>query len=113
MFFIDHQSRQTTWEDPRINKLMGGGPAVPYSRDYKKKYEFFRNKMWHGTLEPRPLKILGVLDLGIRPMSIIGLPSLGPRPTNIRIALVLGPRSMHIPGVLGGGIPGIPRSRTA
>ena len=24
---------------------MGGGPAVPYSRDYKKKYEFFRNKM--------------------------------------------------------------------
>ena len=45
MFFIDHQSRQTTWEDPRINKLMGGGPAVPYSRDYKKKYEFFRNKM--------------------------------------------------------------------
>ena len=24
---------------------MGGGPAVPYSRDYKKKYEFFRQKL--------------------------------------------------------------------
>lgn len=45
MFFIDHKTKQTTWEDPRIKNIIGNGPAVPYSRDYKKKYEYFRNKL--------------------------------------------------------------------
>ncbi|PKU47951.1 e3 ubiquitin-protein ligase nedd4 isoform x1 [Limosa lapponica baueri] len=31
-FFIDHNTKTTTW-------------AVPYSRDYKRKYEFFRKKL--------------------------------------------------------------------
>ena len=59
-FFIDHvltiiineflvkyfqNTRQTTWEDPRIKNLIGQTPAVPYSRDYKKKYEYFRSKI--------------------------------------------------------------------
>lgn len=44
-FFIDHNTRQTTWEDPRIKNLIGQTPAVPYSRDYKKKYEYFRSKL--------------------------------------------------------------------
>lgn len=44
-FFIDHNTRQTTWEDPRIKSLIGQTPAVPYSRDYKKKYEYFRSKI--------------------------------------------------------------------
>ena len=60
-FFIDHvcsdlllknsyklvaqNTKQTTWEDPRIKNLMGSCPAVPYSRDYKKKYEYFRSKV--------------------------------------------------------------------
>lgn len=44
-FFIDHNTKLTTWEDPRIKNLMVSSPAVPYSRDYKKKYEYFRTKI--------------------------------------------------------------------
>ncbi|XP_012939741.1 E3 ubiquitin-protein ligase NEDD4 [Aplysia californica] len=43
VFFIDHNNKTTHWEDPRLHKL--GGPAVPYSRDYKRKYEYFRSKL--------------------------------------------------------------------
>ncbi|KAL8615914.1 hypothetical protein ACOMHN_034590 [Nucella lapillus] len=43
VFYIDHNTRTTQWEDPRLQKL--GGPAVPYSRDYKRKYEYFRSKL--------------------------------------------------------------------
>jgi len=52
-FFIDHNTKQTTWEDPRIKTLMGTSPAVPYSRDYKKKYEYFRSKLKkHAITQP-------------------------------------------------------------
>ena len=54
MFFIDHKTRQTTWEDPRIKDLMGSGPAVPYSRDYKKKYEYFRANLKKKFTQPTP-----------------------------------------------------------
>ncbi|CAG5135199.1 unnamed protein product, partial [Candidula unifasciata] len=42
VFFIDHNNKTTQWEDPRLQKI--GGPAIPYSRDYKRKYEYFRSK---------------------------------------------------------------------
>ncbi|KRX96770.1 E3 ubiquitin-protein ligase NEDD4, partial [Trichinella pseudospiralis] len=42
-FFIDHNTKTTTWwEDPRFYNPQIAGPAVPYSRDYKRKYEYFR-----------------------------------------------------------------------
>ncbi|XP_066491064.1 E3 ubiquitin-protein ligase NEDD4 isoform X2 [Tiliqua scincoides] len=57
-FFIDHNTKTTTWDDPRVKvpalmkrKIslgpvdLGPLPAVPYSRDYKRKYEFFRKKL--------------------------------------------------------------------
>ncbi|OXB79978.1 UNVERIFIED_CONTAM: hypothetical protein H355_009793 [Colinus virginianus] len=57
-FFIDHNTKTTTWEDPRLKIPphlrrktsldpvdLGPLPAVPYSRDYKRKYEFFRKKL--------------------------------------------------------------------
>ncbi|KAK3750287.1 hypothetical protein RRG08_015779 [Elysia crispata] len=43
VFFIDHNNKTTHWEDPRLQEI--GGPAIPYSRDYKRKYEYFRSKL--------------------------------------------------------------------
>ncbi|CAH8660505.1 unnamed protein product [Dicrocoelium dendriticum] len=43
IFFIDHNTRTTQWEDPRLERL--GGPAVPYSRNYKHKYDYFRSRL--------------------------------------------------------------------
>ncbi|XP_060560176.1 E3 ubiquitin-protein ligase NEDD4-like isoform X2 [Ruditapes philippinarum] len=43
VFYINHKARKTQWEDPRLQAL--GGPAVPYSRDFKRKYDYFRSKL--------------------------------------------------------------------
>ncbi|KAM4677011.1 E3 ubiquitin-protein ligase NEDD4 isoform 2-T2 [Discoglossus pictus] len=45
VFYIDHHTKQTQWEDPRLQTAAITGPAVPYSRDYKRKYEYFRKKL--------------------------------------------------------------------
>uniref|UniRef100_A0A8C5PAT7 E3 ubiquitin-protein ligase NEDD4 n=1 Tax=Leptobrachium leishanense TaxID=445787 RepID=A0A8C5PAT7_9ANUR len=45
VFYIDHDSKKTQWEDPRLQTVAITGPAVPYSRDYKRKYEYFRKKL--------------------------------------------------------------------
>jgi len=43
IFYIDHNRKQTQWEDPRLQKF--AGPAVPYSRDYKHKFDTFRKML--------------------------------------------------------------------
>ncbi|XP_078105455.1 E3 ubiquitin-protein ligase NEDD4 isoform X2 [Sander vitreus] len=45
IFYIDHNTRNTQWDDPRLQNSAITGPAVPYSRDYKQKYDYFRKKM--------------------------------------------------------------------
>ncbi|XP_050996402.1 E3 ubiquitin-protein ligase NEDD4 [Acomys russatus] len=45
VFYINHNIKKTQWEDPRMQNVATAGPAVPYSRDYKRKYEFFRRKL--------------------------------------------------------------------
>uniref|UniRef100_A0A452F271 E3 ubiquitin-protein ligase n=1 Tax=Capra hircus TaxID=9925 RepID=A0A452F271_CAPHI len=45
IFYINHSIKKTQWEDPRLQHVAITGPAVPYSRDYKRKYEFFRRKL--------------------------------------------------------------------
>ncbi|XP_029430182.1 E3 ubiquitin-protein ligase NEDD4 [Rhinatrema bivittatum] len=45
VFYIDHNTKRTQWEDPRLQTVAITGPAVPYSRDYKRKYEYFRKKL--------------------------------------------------------------------
>uniref|UniRef100_A0A7M4EZB2 E3 ubiquitin-protein ligase n=1 Tax=Crocodylus porosus TaxID=8502 RepID=A0A7M4EZB2_CROPO len=45
IFYINHNTKKTQWEDPRLQTAAITGPAVPYSRDYKRKYEFFRKKL--------------------------------------------------------------------
>ena len=49
IFYIDHNRKHTQWEDPRLQKF--AGPAVPYSRDYKQKFDTYRK-----TLPPPPPK---------------------------------------------------------
>lgn len=39
--FVD--TRTTQWEDPRLSNPNIAGQAVPYSRDYKQKYEYFKS----------------------------------------------------------------------
>ncbi|XP_038646513.1 E3 ubiquitin-protein ligase NEDD4-like isoform X9 [Scyliorhinus canicula] len=44
-FFIDHNTKITQWEDPRLQNPAITGPAVPYSREFKQKYDYFRKKL--------------------------------------------------------------------
>ncbi|CAK8678232.1 unnamed protein product [Clavelina lepadiformis] len=53
IFFVDHINHKTQWEDPRLLNPEITGPAVPYSRDYKQKYEFFKSKL--GKTVPRDI----------------------------------------------------------
>lgn len=45
IFYIDHNRKHTQWEDPRLQKF--AGPAVPYSRDYKQKFDTYRKMLPH------------------------------------------------------------------
>ncbi|XP_033634240.1 E3 ubiquitin-protein ligase NEDD4-like isoform X1 [Asterias rubens] len=45
IFFIDHNTHSTQWEDPRLQNPAIAGPAVPYSRDYKRKYDYFKSRL--------------------------------------------------------------------
>uniref|UniRef100_A0A8D0QZM1 HECT-type E3 ubiquitin transferase n=2 Tax=Sus scrofa TaxID=9823 RepID=A0A8D0QZM1_PIG len=38
-------SKITQWEDPRLQNPAITGPAVPYSREFKQKYDYFRKKL--------------------------------------------------------------------
>jgi E3 ubiquitin-protein ligase NEDD4-like len=44
-FYVDHNSKITQWEDPRLQNPAITGPAVPYSREFKQKYDYFRKKL--------------------------------------------------------------------
>jgi E3 ubiquitin-protein ligase NEDD4 len=43
LVFID--TRITQWEDPRLSNPQIAGQAVPYSRDYKQKYEYLKSQL--------------------------------------------------------------------
>ncbi|CAB1318199.1 unnamed protein product, partial [Coregonus sp. 'balchen'] len=38
-------TKTTQWEDPRLQSPAITGPAVPYSREFKQKYDYFRKKL--------------------------------------------------------------------
>lgn len=38
-------TRTTQWEDPRLSNPQIAGPAIPYSRDYKRKYEYMKTQL--------------------------------------------------------------------
>ncbi|ROJ29158.1 E3 ubiquitin-protein ligase NEDD4 [Anabarilius grahami] len=60
IFYIDHNTKVTQWEDPRLQNSAITGPAVPYSRDYKQKYEYFRKKL------KKPSDIPNRFELNVR-----------------------------------------------
>ncbi|XP_065184171.1 E3 ubiquitin-protein ligase NEDD4-like [Sycon ciliatum] len=46
VFYIDHSTRSTQWDDPRSETHKQEKVNVPqYSRDYKQKYDYMRNKL--------------------------------------------------------------------
>ncbi|KAH7644454.1 e3 ubiquitin-protein ligase nedd-4-like [Dermatophagoides farinae] len=45
IFFINHNTKTTQWEDPRIDMPSVSGPPIAYSRDYKKKYDLLQNSL--------------------------------------------------------------------
>ncbi|XP_037045914.1 E3 ubiquitin-protein ligase Nedd-4 isoform X10 [Bradysia coprophila] len=57
IFFIDHNTRTTQWEDPRLSNPNIAGQAVPYSRDYKQKYEYFKSQLRKPTNVPNKFEI--------------------------------------------------------
>ncbi|CAG2100251.1 unnamed protein product, partial [Medioppia subpectinata] len=59
IFFIDHNNRVTQWDDPRLNNPNIAGPAVPYSRDYKRKYEYLQLRL------PRPSNVPNKLEIKV------------------------------------------------
>ncbi|XP_025834959.1 E3 ubiquitin-protein ligase Nedd-4 isoform X1 [Agrilus planipennis] len=57
IFFIDHNTRTTQWDDPRLSNPKIAGPAIPYSRDYKRKYEFMKMQLKKPTNVPNKFEI--------------------------------------------------------
>ncbi|CAO1304308.1 unnamed protein product [Diamesa hyperborea] len=57
IFFIDHNTRITQWEDPRLSNPNIAGQAVPYSRDYKQKYEYLKSQLRKPTNVPNKIEI--------------------------------------------------------
>lgn len=57
IFFIDHNARSTQWDDPRLSNPQIAGPAVPYSRDYKRKYEYLKSQLRKPNNVPNKLEI--------------------------------------------------------
>uniref|UniRef100_A0A182NSD2 HECT-type E3 ubiquitin transferase n=1 Tax=Anopheles dirus TaxID=7168 RepID=A0A182NSD2_9DIPT len=64
-FFIDHNTRTTQWDDPRLSNPKIAGQAVPYSRDYKQKYEYFKGQL------QKPSNVPNKIDIKVRRSSIL------------------------------------------
>ncbi|XP_044735914.1 E3 ubiquitin-protein ligase Nedd-4 isoform X6 [Chrysoperla carnea] len=65
IFFIDHNTRTTQWEDPRMSNPQIAGPAVPYSRDYKRKYEYLKTQL------RKPSNVPNKFEIKVRRASIL------------------------------------------
>jgi len=65
IFFIDHKKRTTTWEDPRLHNPAIAGKAIPYNRDYKQKYEYFKTRL------PKPTNVPQKFDLKVKRNNIL------------------------------------------
>eukprot|EP00794_Sanderia_malayensis_P009788 gene9788-10787_t len=66
VFFIDHNTQSTQWEDPRVQEIHAKkSQAVPYSRDYKRKYDFFRSRL------RKPEHVPNKYEIHIRRKSIL------------------------------------------
>uniref|UniRef100_A0A1Q3EUN5 E3 ubiquitin-protein ligase n=1 Tax=Culex tarsalis TaxID=7177 RepID=A0A1Q3EUN5_CULTA len=64
-FFIDHNTRTTQWDDPRLSNPKIAGQAVPYSRDYKQKYEYLKSQL------KKPANVPNKIEIKVRRASIL------------------------------------------
>ncbi|KAK0425020.1 hypothetical protein QR680_008987 [Steinernema hermaphroditum] len=60
VFFIDHNRKKTQWDDPRFDNEKLAGPAIPYSRDFKRKQEYLRVHL------PKPISSNAKCEMTIR-----------------------------------------------
>ncbi|KAM9826292.1 E3 ubiquitin-protein ligase NEDD4 isoform 1-T1 [Syngnathus typhle] len=65
IFYIDHNTKITQWDDPRLQTSAITGPAVPYSRDYKQKYDYFRKKL------EKPVNIPNKFSIKVRRNAVL------------------------------------------
>ncbi|KAL1513119.1 hypothetical protein ABEB36_002580 [Hypothenemus hampei] len=65
IFFIDHNTRTTQWDDPRLSNPHIAGPAIPYSRDYKRKYEYMKTQL------RKPNNVPNKFEIKVRRRSIL------------------------------------------
>ncbi|XP_059351891.1 E3 ubiquitin-protein ligase NEDD4-like isoform X3 [Daphnia carinata] len=80
IFYIDHNTRITQWEDPRMSNPNIAGPAVPYSRDYKRKYDFFKSQLKKPANIPNKFEIkvhrVSILEDSYRIINTVARPEL-------------------------------------
>ncbi|KZS08665.1 E3 ubiquitin-protein ligase Nedd-4 [Daphnia magna] len=80
IFYIDHNTRITQWEDPRMSNPNIAGPAVPYSRDYKRKYDFFKSQLKKPANIPNKFEIkvhrASILEDSYRIINTVARPEL-------------------------------------
>lgn len=60
VFYIDHDTKSTQWEDPRVQINNKPSQAVPYSRDFKRKCDYFRSKL------KRPVNVPNKYEIHVR-----------------------------------------------
>lgn len=60
VFYIDHETKSTQWDDPRIQINNKPSQAVPYSRDFKRKCDYFRSKL------KRPVNVPNKYEIHVR-----------------------------------------------
>ncbi|XP_073241972.1 E3 ubiquitin-protein ligase NEDD4-like isoform X1 [Porites lutea] len=60
VFYIDHNTKSTQWEDPRVQINSKPSQAVPYSRDFKRKCDYFRSKL------KRPVNVPNKYEIHVR-----------------------------------------------
>lgn len=80
IFYIDHNTRTTQWDDPRLSNPNIAGPAVPYSRDYKRKYDYFKSQLKKPTNIPNKFEIKvhrnSILEDSYRSVNTVSRPEL-------------------------------------
>ena len=56
-YYMNHLTKSTQWEDPRISNPTIAGPAIPYNRDYKRKYEYLKQQLKKPNNVPNKFEI--------------------------------------------------------
>lgn len=79
-YFFSKDTRTTQWDDPRLLNPNIAGPAVPYSRDYKRKYDYFKTQLKKPANIPNKFEIkvhrASILEDSYRAINAVTRPEL-------------------------------------